>query len=318
MKKILFLLLFLLSLFIVRVVVVDAMLDVINYSSYYWKQSYTIDSNTTKPPRYVKILDIHYENGLKLLSTTFKSVPKKKIVPVLYIDNGTFLSVRATTLLEKVLSRLKKLPKRLEYSELQIDCDWTAKSQKRYFEFLKKLRDATHKELSATIRLHQIKYYQKTGVPPVDSGVLMYYNMSDFLDTQTKNYILDLKVAKRYHYNFKEYPLPLDLALPLYSQATILRFSKVVGLIEGVRAKDITKEFKALDENHYKVLNTHYFKKHLLYEEDTLRIDEVSVEDLQKAINQLKKVMKKPNHIIFYRWGNKQEYPKDFEEKLVW
>jgi hypothetical protein len=318
MKKIILSLLFLLSLFVVRVIVIESLLDIPSYNFYHWKQNYTVSVDEPTPPKYIKVLDIHYDKGLKIFRTTFKTLPEKRIIPVLYIDNSVFLNLDESTVVEKVLSSLKKLPKTLEYSEIQIDCDWTAKTKEHYFSFLTKLKKATYKKLSATIRLHQVKYYQKTGVPPVDSGVLMYYNMSDFLDTQTKNYILDLAVAKRYHYNFKEYPLPLDLALPIYSQATILRFSKVVGLIEGVRAKDITNEFKALDANHYKVLKTHYFKKHLLYEDDILRVDEVSAKDLQYAITQLKEVMKKPKKIIFYRWGNKQEYPKDFEEKLVW
>ena len=94
---------------------------------------------------------------------------------------------------------------------------------------LKELKAASKKKIEVTIRLHQIKYASKTGVPPADSGMLMYYNMSDFTSIDTKNYILDIDVAKRYHYNFDTYPLALDLALPLYTQATIIRFSKVVG-----------------------------------------------------------------------------------------
>jgi len=91
----------------------------------------------------------------------------------------------------------------------------------------------------------------------------MYYNMTNFKELETKNYILDLELAQRYHYNFERYPLPMDLALPLYAQTTIISFESVVGIIEGVRKKD------------------------LLYEGDRIRVDEVKIEDLQETIKKL-------------------------------
>ena len=140
--------------------------------------------------------------------------------------------------------------------------------------------------------------------------------MSNFKDLETRNYILDLDLAKKYHYNFDTYPLPLDLALPLYAQATIIRFNSVVGIMEGVRSKELTNHVKALKNNHYEVLKTHYFKKRLLYKGDILRVDEVSLSMLQKAVENLSKVMKQPKEIIFYRWENKKEYEAKELENL--
>ena len=277
------------------------------YNFYHWKQSYAVENNETDKALYVKVLDISYNQGVKIFETSFKTIPHKGIVPVIYIDNPLFLDIRANTLLKKVLKGLEEMPFK-NYKEIQVDCDWSGKTRRRYFEFLKLLKKKTHKNISATIRLHQVKYYKKTGVPPVDYGVLMYYNMSNFKDVETKNYILDLEVASRYHYNFDTYPLSLNLALPLYAQATIIRFSKVVGLMEGVRSKDINNNFKKIKDNLYLVTKTHYFKGKLLYEEDEIRIDEVSIEDLKRTIRGLKKVMKQPKEIIFYRWGNRKFY----------
>jgi len=278
----------------------------ISYNFYHWKQRYSVESNETNSPQYIKVLDISYEQGLKVFKTIFRT-KIKEITPVIYLSNSLFLNTRASTLLKKVLKNLDELPL-IEYHEIQVDCDWTGKTQKRYFEFLKLLKKETDKKISATIRLHQVKYYKKTGVPPVDYGVLMYYNMSDFRDRETKNYILDLDIAKRYHYNFDTYPLALNLALPLYSQATIIRFSKVIGFMEGVRVKELNNNFRQIEDNLYEVTKTHYFKKKLLYEEDEIRIDEVSLEDLRKTIESLQQVMKRPKEIIFYRWGNREFY----------
>jgi hypothetical protein len=223
--------------------------------------------------------------------------------------------MKAKTMVEKVWAVLEKMP--ISYDEVQVDCDWTDSTKESYFEFLKLLKEKSAKKISVTIRLHQLKYYTRTGVPPVDYGVLMYYNMSNFKDLETKNYVLDLEVAKGYHYNFENYPLALNLALPLYSQATIIRFGEVVGIIEGVRESNLNISFKKIKEHLYKITKTHYFNGRLLYEGDVLRVDEASKELLTQAVSELSKVMLQPKEIIFYRWGNKAFYGDEFFNNLV-
>ena len=304
MKKLFFLLVFL---FLTLVFYFSTDKINIQYEFYHWQQSYKVTEK--KEPKYIKVLDIAYENKTKIHLTKFIQKPKSKIIPVIYIDNPIFKYEKSKTFATKVFNLLEKQAKNtFTYNEVQIDCDWTDSTKEAYFSFLKEFKKLSTKTLSTTIRLHQIKYHQRTSVPPVDKGILMYYNMSNFKDLATKNYILDLELAKKYHYNFDTYPLPLDLALPLYAQATIIRFESVVGIMEGVREKDLDENFKALKNNHYEVLKTHYFKKRLLYKEDILRIDEVSPQMLKKAVQNLSKVMKQPKEVIFYRWENKKEY----------
>ncbi len=277
------------------------------YTFYHWTSNYKVDVNESNPPRYIKVLDIAYNSSLVFKKTFFQTSPLHEIVPVVYLDNSIWKKMKATTMVRKVLDALNKMPFK-NYSEIQVDCDWTERSKKSYFKFLKRLKEQSAKKISATIRLHQVKYHKKTGVPPIDYGVLMYYNMSDFKDIETKNYILDLELAKQYHYNFDSYPLALNLALPLYSQATIIRFSKVVGLMDGVREEALDNHFKKLKEHLYVVEKTHYFKERLFYKGDRVRVDEVSMEMLQEVIDSLKVVMKKPKEVIFYRWGNREYY----------
>lgn len=289
-----------------------------SYTFYHWKQNHNNTESTE--PKYIKVMDIAHKGKTKIHFTKFSTKPKNKIVPVIYIDNPVFKHEESEKFAQKIFSLLtEQAKKNFSYNEVQIDCDWTNNTKEVFFSFLKAFKKLSQKKLSTTIRLHQIKYHQKTGVPPVDKGVLMYYNMSNFKDLETKNYILDLNLAKQYHHNFETYPLKLDLALPLYAQATIIRFQSVVGILEGVRQKDLNQYFKPLKNNHYEVTKTHYFKKRLLYEGDILRIDEVSVNDLKEAVKNLKEVMPQPQEIIFYRWGNREFYKaKDLEELASW
>ena len=277
-----------------------------NYSFYHWRANYQVSEKEKNPPKYIKVLDISYRHTLEIHHTKFKTKPQKSIIPVVYLDNSVWSKMRSKTMVKKVLRGLKKMP--IHYNEIQVDCDWTNSSKESYFQFLKTLRENSSKKISATIRLHQVKYYKQTGVPPVDYGVLMYYNMSDFKEIETKNYILDLDVAKEYHYNFKSYPLPLNLALPLYAQGTIIRFSQVVGLVAELRESQLDNSFEKIEKHRYRVTKTHYLKGHLFYEDDIVRVDEVTIDLLKKAIEELKKVMPQPKEIIFYRWGNRKFY----------
>jgi hypothetical protein len=265
---------------------------------YYWQSSCKIDKDF-KYPIYLKVLDI----GVKKV---IKTSCKQKFTPVVYIENE---ALKKRDDIYKLITKI--VPK--DVKELQIDCDWTLSTKKKYFKLLKSLHDRYH-FLTVTIRLHQVKFFKKTGVPPADCGVLMFYNMSDFLDPKTKNYILDLKEAKKYLVNFDKYPLKLDLALPLYSQAVVIRYGKVIKLIEGVRKKDMDEKFFIhLKENRYKTTKTHYLKGSLVYEGDVVRVDEVDYEQLKKALDMLSFEYSK---IIFFRYGVLKNWDIGRLEKL--
>ena len=244
--------------------------------------------------KYIKILDIGFDTHLKIIKTN--CAYKGKFTPVIFIDNRVLNKISY----KKIAKIIKRYTK--NYKKVQFDCDWTRVTKEKYFALLKLFSD---KYLTATIRLHQIKYFEQTGIPPVKKGILMFYNMSDFLDIKTENYILDLDVGKKYLTNF-HYPLPLDIALPIYTQATIIRYGKVVGLIEGIEKKEFKNGFKKIKNTLYKVTKTHYFHERVVYKGDIIRFDSVSNKDLKKSINLLKDTLKKPiNNIIFFRYNTK-------------
>jgi hypothetical protein len=127
-------------------------------------------------------------------------------------------------------------------NEIQFDCDWTAKTAGNYFFFLKTVRqllpsDSIH--LSATIRLHQYKYPGKTGVPPVDRGMLMLYNVSDLTQYSPVNSIFDRQKAAAYFEGGKRYPLPLDIVLPAYSWGLVFRNKKFYQIENGLDVEEV-------------------------------------------------------------------------------
>lgn len=280
-------------------------------SFYFWENSYNLDQEVLEENNdllYIKILDIKYSNRLEIIKTNFIKNPPKDFVPVIYITNKTFQNIDYKDLVNKILPFIKN-NFFLNFSELQIDCDFSDSTKSNYFLFLEELKKELNVVLSATIRLHQIKYFQKTGVPPVDYGLLMYYNMSNLADFNTKNYILDNSEAKKYHYNFDKYPLKLKLALPLYSQAVQFRDEKAINLFEGIFEDDFLENFEKLENNRYKVLKSHYFKGKYIYKDDIFRLETVKEDELKTAFNDFLKLSNNYfNEVIFYTIKYKNRY----------
>jgi hypothetical protein len=156
---------------------------------------------------------------------------------------------------------------------------------------------------SATIRLHQVKYFTNTGVPPVDEGVLMFYNMGDIAASKEKNSILNLQKAKTYLENFDVYPLKLDVALPLFSWAVQFREGRVVRLINDLTAADLNvdENFKRIAENRYLVVKSCYLKGIYVYQNDQLRLEGIEEKDLEQSMKLLKKAFgSKRFNLIYY------------------
>ncbi|MCT7609976.1 hypothetical protein N5U14_03865 [Aliarcobacter butzleri] len=271
-------------------------------SFYSWENSFDIKNTNEK--LYIKVLDIAFSTKLEPIKTNLKTIPKD-FVPVIYITNETMKNVDYSLINNEILLILKDL----NFDEVQIDCDWSDSSQSNYFNLLSDLKTKLNKTISATIRLHQIKYYMRTGVPPIDYGVLMYYNMSNIGDFDTKNSILDNEIAKKYHYNFDTYPLKLKLALPLYSQAIQFRQNKALSIFEGVEKKDFDSNFQEISQNKFKVLNSFYFKGRYVYKNDIFRFEDVNEKELKIALDDFKNLTKNRfNEIIFYTYKYKNKF----------
>ncbi|MFX4282552.1 hypothetical protein ACOL3J_09725 [Aliarcobacter butzleri] len=274
----------------------------IQISFYSWENSF--EEQNINEKLYIKVLDINFSTKLELLKTNIKETPKN-FIPVIYITNETMKNVDYSLLSKAILETLKNY----KFDEIQIDCDWSLSTRSNYFNLLEDLKEKLNKKISATIRLHQIKYYTKTGIPPVDYGVLMYYNMSNIGDFNTKNSILDNEIAKKYHYNFDVYRLKLKLALPLYSQAIQFREEKAISLFEGVEEKDFNNDFEKLENNRYKVLNSHYFKGRYIYKDDIFRLENSNEQDIKIALKDFLDLSKnRYDEVIFYTLKYKNKY----------
>jgi hypothetical protein len=258
---------------------------------------------------YLRFFDVDINAGNKLPEPIAESsfnandlTHFAKIIPTVFITNRSLINVKDTAIDSLSALIVNKLAFYTEGSsfenkieEILIDCDWTEKTCDKFFHLIKKLKRISNKKITATIRLHQIKFKEKTGIPPADKGLLMAYNTGDLSDPQTTNSILDIEVLKSYIGNLDNYPLDLDVALPIFSWGIVKRDGQAVQLISNF-AKDFffkktpQKGFytegspseKKVDNN-IEILKNGYYNGIYLYADDVIKLEEVSPENLKTA-----------------------------------
>ncbi len=200
--------------------------------------------------------------------------------------------------------------------ELQIDCDWTAGTKDKYFRFLARFKALNpDKTISATIRLYPYKYPEKTGVPPVDRGMLMCYNMDNITRETTGNSVFDLATLKQY-IGEEKYPLQLDVALPLFGWFAWFRGNKFKGIVRDAAGDDIS-QFSVLEQelgNRYRLLRDTVIQDKYLREGDMLRKEFPDAQELLRARELLQDRIGDIGRIALYHW----DYPtiKEHEEVI--
>lgn len=304
---------------------------------YYWKTILKLseteklalkDNEVTK--LYIRYFDIgqhpQTKEPIPLSPIRFQdAVTKFEIVPVVFIQNKVMLSssLDVEDLAQKTVRLIEEIStkNKITSQEIQIDCDWTLKSKDNYLKFIERVKKLSGKKLSATIRLHQVKYFKKTKIPNVDSGVLMYYNMGS-IAPDSLNSIYDQKIAERYLKSLKKYPMHLDFALPIYSWGIHIRNQKVIGLRSKMNVAELKRDsnFQQLSGIFFKAKKSNY-KNGVFYEEnDLLKMEAITAADLKQMAEELSEnVAQQPKEIIFYDLDefNLKNYEKNIFEQVI-
>ena len=215
---------------------------------YYWRTDFRLDSteraflslyNINKVYcRYFDVVMSEEQGPVPNATITFSdSLPiGVEMIPTIYITEDC-MHQAPKGLAEKLVKRIQQMNETNDIKgvqEIQIDCDYTAKSRKVYYQFLKEVKSAWKQRLSTTIRLHQLSMEE----PPVDYGTLMLYNTGDPRKWTERNPILDARDVYPYVKRLDDYPLPLAAAYPVFSW---LRVIQGVNIEHTVEADEIIK-----------------------------------------------------------------------------
>ncbi|PKQ61243.1 hypothetical protein BZG02_16555 [Labilibaculum filiforme] len=297
----------------------DATKKVVSF--YHWKSKATINqqyqqalksTNTHKIYlHYFDIVSEHeanwYDDGIfptYVLKEVDPAYQNFEIVPVVYITNQVFQVSNLEV--QKLSNRIKDLVHQIsqkhfkkDISQIQIDCDWTESTKYAYFELLESLSDEF--DLDVTIRLHQIKFKEKTGVPPVKKGTLMVYNVGDLKDFD-QNSILQNSIVKQYITADTKYPMPLNIALPLFSQTVIKNKDNKIKIINSVDRPTFEndKHFKQINTSQFEVVKDTLYKGFYLSEAYGIKLEELAVTEIVDSYNTIKQSKLITNEILFY------------------
>lgn len=303
---------------------------------YYWRTIFKLSPIERETLEYNKVnklyiryfdVDINEKSNevFPLAPIHFNDLPTKfSVVPVIYIKNRVMLSksLNISDLVKKINDYISQINKKntISIQEIQIDCDWTLASKDNYLKFIDLFKKSNKTLLSATIRLHQVKYFEKTKIPNVDKGVLMYYNMGK-IAPDSLNSIYDKNLAEKYLKSFKKYPLKLNVALPIFSWAVHIRNGRVIGLKNKIDSNDIKSDenFEEKSSNIFQVVYSNYKNSTFYKKDDILKMEAISVENLLEMASDIKEHFShNPEEIIFYDLDqfNIQQYEKDIFTKI--
>ncbi len=304
-------------------------------SFYYWKTTFSLDqvekealTNLNVSKLYIRYFDIGLKNGTAIPITpiVFKEVvPLLEVVPVIYIKNEVVLSeqLEVKKLANQIVDFVTQINEHnnIDSQEIQIDCDWTLNSKERFFALIDQLHKETEMKISATIRLHQVKYASKTGIPNVDRGVLMYYNMGR-IASDSLNSIYDREIAQKYIGGLRDYPLQLDYALPIYSWVVHSRDNQVIRLISRLRTADLAQQpsVKQQQANQFVVTQEMEAFGFVFQPGDVLKVESISADQLKEMTTDLYRASGTcPKEIILYDLNSKNinYYDQEIFKEMV-
>ena len=216
-------------------------------SVYYWRTELRLDSTERAfldrhdvKKVYCRYFDVVMRNGEPMPNATISfsdTLPSGvELVPTVYITEDCMHKPHPG-LAGKLVSRVCQMNETNDlppFRELQIDCDYTARSRQVYYDFLSEIAHSplftSHFSLlSTTIRLHQLQMK----APPVDYGVLMLYNTGDPRRFMERNPVLDLRDVQPYLRHLSDYPLPLAAAYPVYQWVRHIHGVRVEHTVEA-------------------------------------------------------------------------------------
>ena len=303
---------------------------------YYWKTNYTVsdqDENSLKKwgitKLYVRVFDVDWDKEksqpMPVSPITFTSRPADiEIIPVVYIPNKVMLTLtdlQVNQLSKNIFNKIESIcgEHNINYKEIQLDCDWSSSSREKYFKLLTLLKqEFRNKRISATLRLHQVKYYKKTGIPPVDKGMLMFYNMGKINTNLEKNPIYNREDAEKYVSALKSYPFHYDVVLPCFSWSVQIRDHRVLKLWDRdvFRESEKNSNFSRETERSL-VADTSFFSLGIYFKQrDRLRLDELNAEETVGIANYLSKYVSPKSRTIAIFDFNPDDKAKFNEEIL--
>jgi len=222
-----------------------------------------------------------------------------QIVPTVFIKNEVFKNISSSgldSLADNMSFLINKYFKSNIHdalrspTEIQVDCDWMENTKDNYFQFLRKFKQVSGKDVSCTLRLYPYKYPGKMGVPPVDRATLMCYNLVSPFAKENVNSIQNNEELEKYLKGAAKYPIHLDIALPTFSWLLVYQNGQFAGMIKEGMDK-VMGALKELNPMWYEVQFDVEIGDMYLRAGDKVKLEQVTEKDTHITIELLKKYL---------------------------
>lgn len=264
----------------------------------------------------VKYDPVHFEIPDSILQHECNVPVNFNVIPVVRIDNEIFEKIDTLFLQDfanKVAYKINEVYstsfKGHTFIKYQIYCDWNLLTKNNYFKFLKFLRQeiGSDKKLSVVITLNHLKNQNIVGVPPAKEVVLKYYNFTNIKDFKDYNYIIDNNIANGYLDSVNNYPIKLNLSLPVYSCAIYYFKSdywSYFKVFNSITEKNIASNplFEINSDSSYNVIDWTTVEGEQIFPHNDLLIQAPSINELLKAKQVTAKFTKNNYEIIIYKY----------------
>jgi hypothetical protein len=312
-------------------------------SFYYWKTVYRLRSSEREALAanrverlYIRYFDVvrhrDHPGSRPEATVVFKdNIPRgMEVVPVVFVMNDVLAESPADSmesLAAHIYARIGTMNRTYgiaNIAEIQMDCDWNVSTRDRYFALLQSMRAMLQRDglqLSATLRLHQLKYRKTTGIPPVDRVTLMCYNMGRLTEYGSRNSILNIAEVRDYMQGTGIYPVPADIALPLFSWGVCFGSNQHYrGLINGLCAGDMQQPYFAeTAPGMYRADSAVILRGYYIHKGDHIRLEEPSIGEIRQAAQLAASRIKTSKYVIWYHLDSLllQKYPDHELQKTV-
>lgn len=281
---------------------------------------------------YLKMFEVAYddqEGAIPVSKTNIKLFDQflqgADLVPCVFVENSVMKKLTKKQLHEladNILFLVNKYvqeeiydntSKPRKYNEIQIDCDWSVSTRDNYFELLKIIKEKSTKTVSCTMRLYPYKYQEEMGVPPVDRIMLLCYNLLNPTKNTEKNTILEIEELKKYIDFETPYPVPVDVALPVYSTGYRFQNQRFQGVFHAV-PKELEEILIPLDLKHHYVVSKDTFINGYFDKGEKLKIERVSESTLIEAAELLSDhIDQKEMNVVLYHLDHNELKQYDHE-----
>ncbi len=302
---------------------------------YYWRTTFSLNdyekdflNKHDVKKLYIKFFDVDKDWKAKkgdeivpIATIQFNDsiLPGIEVVPTIYITTSAIdaMKLKEDQYAEKIIKRVNAICRqnRIEFNELQLDCDWTKHTQDYFYklcEEIKQLMDSTQ-ILSSTIRLHQLTQTP----PPVDKGVLMVYNTGNLMEMSTDNSIFSRKDIEPYFRDNRlaNYSLPLDVAYPAYGWSLVFRPGKDKYYFDRIMQRTDFSAFpqlKSVGKNVYEttseiIFDTNNESWDRVYSGYRIRLERPSAKEILEVKDMIEKQLaNKPHGNILYHLDESQ------------